>query len=439
VDKPTRLWNRNFSILWQAQFVSRLGRQAFSMAMVLWIMQATGSASLMGVLLAVSSLPGLVLSPIGGAVADRVSRRIIIVLSDFLSGLVTLGLGVLLLLYPQNTNAGLVGLFVASLTLGTLGGFFSPAISAAIPDIVPATRLPGANSMGQISSQVTLFIGQGLGGTVFRLIGAPFMFIFNGITFLYSATSGYFVRIPPPARREPQKLRAVLAGFRTDLAEGLRYIWRNPGLKALVLLSAASSFFATPFVVLLPFYVEGSLRAPVDWYGFILAAFGVGSLLGFVLAGVASLRGQKRATVLIVVMLLDAVFYGLLAPVRTPVLALVMATLAGLTGGFVTVNITTLLQLGTPTEMRGRVFGLLSTIAGSVTPIGTGLSGIVADLTGKRIPLIFALSALALFAISALLAANRNIRAFLATDPQPPPQAPPFLESAAPAGHEIKA
>ena len=147
-------------------------------------------------------------------------RRTIIVLSDFLSGLVTLGLGVLLLLYPQNTNAGLVGLFVVSLTLGTLGAFFSPAISAAIPDIVPSTRLPGANSMGQISSQVTLFIGQGLGGTVFRLIGAPFMFIFNGLTFLYSATSGYFVRIPPPARREPQKLRAVLPGFERTWQRG---------------------------------------------------------------------------------------------------------------------------------------------------------------------------------------------------------------------------
>lgn len=428
MDKPTRLWNRNFAILWQAQFVSRLGRQAFSMAMVLWIMQATGSASLMGVLLAVSSLPGLLLSPIGGAVADRVSRRTIIVLSDLLSGVLTLALGLLLLLYPENTNVGLVGLFIVSLVLGTLGAFFSPAISAAIPDIVPAHQLPGANSMGQISAQITLFIGQGLGGTLFRLIGAPFMFIFNGLTFLYSGSAGYFVRIPPPARREPQKLRAVLAGFRADLAEGLRYIWRNPGLKALVLLSAASSFFATPFVVLLPFYVEGSLRAPVDWYGFILAAFGVGSLLGFVAAGMARLRGQRRATVLILVMLLDAVFYGLLAPVRTPIVALGVAALAGMSGGFVTVNITTLLQLGTPTEMRGRVFGLLSTIAGSVTPIGTGLSGVVADLTGKRIPLIFALSALALFAISAVLAANRDVRTFLATDPQPEPPAQRFAD-----------
>lgn len=430
MDKPNRLWNRNFAILWQAQFVSRLGRQAFSMAMVLWIVQATGSASLMGVLLAVSSLPGLLLSPIGGAVADRVSRRTIIVMSDLLSGVVTLGLGVLLLLYPQNTNVGLVGLFLVSLALGTLGAFFGPAISAAIPDIVPTPQLPAANSMGQISAQITLFIGQGLGGTVFRLIGAPFMFIFNGLTFLFSAATESFVRVPPPARREPQKIRAVLASFKTDLGEGLRYIWRNPGLKALVLLSAASSFFATPFVVLLPFYVEGRLRAPVDWYGFILAAFGVGSLLGFVLAGVARLRGQRRATALILVMLLDAVFYGLLAPVRQPWVALVVATLAGLSGGFVTVNITTLLQLGTPTEMRGRVFGLLSTIAGSVTPIGTGLSGIVADLTGKRIPLIFAVSALALFAISAILAANRDVRTFLATDPQPEQGLRPIPEGA---------
>lgn len=418
MDKPTRLWNRNFSILWQAQFISRLGRQAFSMAMVLWILRATGSASLMGVLLAVSSLPGLLFSPIGGAVADRASRRMIIVLSDFFSGVLTLGLGLLLLLYPENTTAGLVGLFVVSVVLGSLGAFFGPAISAAIPDIVPAARLPAANSMGQISAQITVFIGQGLGGTVFRLIGAPFMFLFNGFTFLFSAATESFVRIPQTARQAPRSVRAVLAEFKADLAEGLRYIWGNPGLKALVLLSAASSFFSTPFIVLLPFYVEGRLHAPVDWYGFILAAFGVGSLLGFILAGAIPLRGQTRAAALIVVMLLDAVFYGLLAPVRSPPLALGVAVLAGLSGGFVTVNITTILQLGTPTEMRGRVFGLLSTIAGSVTPIGSGLSGVVADLTGKRIPLIFAVSALALFALSSILAVNRDVRTFLATDPE---------------------
>lgn len=418
MDKPNRLLNRNFLLLWQGQFVSRLGNQAFNIALVLWIVQVTGSASIMGVLLAVSSLPGLLLGPIGGAFADRVSRRTIIIISDLLSGLVTLGLGIVILLYPNNITVGLTALFVTSITLGTLSAFFGPAISAAIPDIVPVGRLPAANSMGQISAQISLFIGQALGGVLFRLLGAPLMFMFNGITYLFSATSETFIRIPQPKHRATQNLRQVVAEFKAELAEGLRYIWNNPGLKALVLLSAASAFFTTPFVVLLPFYIEGNLRASVDWYGFLLAAFGVGSLLGFIIAGVFQLRGKTRAKVLIAVMLLDAVLYGLLAPVRTPLLALAIAALAGASGGFVTVNITTLLQLGTPSEMRGRVFGLLTTIAGSVTPIGTGLSGIVADLTGKRIPLIYAVSALALFAISALLAANRNVRTFLSTDPE---------------------
>jgi len=95
----------------------------------------------------------------------------------------------------------------------------------------------------------------------------------------------------------------------------------------------------------------------------------------------------------------------------------VLGLMIGMIGGFVTVNITTLVQLTTPGLIRGRVFGLLGTISGSVMPIAAGLSGVVADLTGRNIPLIYLACSAGLMLLSVAVVLNRNVREFLAYEP----------------------
>jgi DHA3 family macrolide efflux protein-like MFS transporter len=127
--------NKNFVLLWQGQSVNRLGLQAFSVAMLFWIKHATDSATLMGIMLMLSTLPAVLLSPLGGALADRYSRRRIIVLSDLLSGLAVLTLAALYWIAPQSTHIILIWLFIVSLLTSILSAFFMPAISAAMPDL----------------------------------------------------------------------------------------------------------------------------------------------------------------------------------------------------------------------------------------------------------------------------------------------------------------
>lgn len=416
MGKPARLWSKNYLLLWQGQFVSRLGNQAFNVALLFWLKHTTGSATLMGFISMVSSIPALLLISVGGAIADRYSRRNIIILCDLFAGLAVLSLAFLLLLAPGATGLAIVWLFVVSIVLAVISSFFAPAISAAIPDLVPRERLAAANSMGQFSEQFTLFIGQGLGGTLYRLLGAPILFLIDGLTFLFSAVSETFITIPQPVRKPSSNWRQRLREFRHDLAEGFQYVWHTAGLKGLVMVSAVNNFFSVPILLLLPFYVEDFLQVKVDWYGFLLAAFGMGSLLGSGIAGMCRPSGWTRARLMMLVMLLDALFYGLLAVVRLPLAALALAFLSGAAGGFFAINTTTLIQMTTPSQIRGRIFGLLGTIAGSITPLALGLSGVVADLTGKNIPLIYLTCSGALLVLALVVISRREIREFLACE-----------------------
>ena len=112
--------------------------------------------------------------------------------------------------------------------------------------------------------------------------------------------------------------------------------------------------------------------------------------------------------------ILESAGYGLLGLVKDPVTAMVLAFLGGATGGFVTVNITTILQITTPGEIRGRVFGLLGTLSISLAPLAMGLAGVIADLVGQNIPLIYVSCGAIMAVLSSVVLVNRHVRDFLA-------------------------
>ncbi|MBI5032173.1 MAG: MFS transporter [Chloroflexi bacterium] len=414
MQRPTKLLNRNFFLLWQGQSISRLGIQAFEIAMLFWIKHATDSATLMGLMLMLSNLPGIVLGPIGGTVADRYSRRAIILVSEALNGVAVLSLAALLFVAPDSTDTILIWLFIVSFFGAIVSSFFNPAMSAAIPDLVPEARVATANSLSQSTAQVAVFLGQGIGGTLFRLLGAPVLFLINGLTYLVSAACVLFIRIPqgiPDDTGDRQKQNST---FRVDLMNGFRYVWDTRGLRELVLISAFLNFFTVPIIVLLPFYVEDFLKVSVDWYGFLLAAYGGGTMLGYLLAGVIRLEGKVRSRVVVGMILLEAIGYGLLGLVDNPFTAVALALLGGCVGGFVGILITTLLQLTTPGDVRGRVFGFLATIAASLTPIAMGMTGVIADALDQNIPLIYVGCGAVLLILSILVSIRCEFRNFLA-------------------------
>ncbi len=426
MEQPTKLLNRNYLLLWLGQFVNRLGTQGFTVAMLFWIKHATDSATLMGLLQMLAWLPAVILGPIGGTLADRHSRRKIIIFSDILRGLAILSLASLTFLAPEATQTTIVWLFVVSILIALVTTFFDPAIAASIPDLVPAKRVAGANSLGQLSFQLSTFIGQGLGGTFFRLLGAPVLFLINGLTYLFAATSESFVVIPQVIPEKSSDWKEQFFEFGQDILEGLRYVWRKRGLRELVFVSAFLNFFTAPITFLLPFYVEDVLKVVIDWYGFLSAAYVVGTLMGFVLAGATQLSGQARSKLMVLFIVLESAGYGVLGLIKSPETAMMLAFAGGFTSGFVMVNITTILQITTPGAIRGRVLGLLGTIAGILSPFAVGLAGVVADLVNQNIPLIYVTCGVITMVLSILVSLSREFRNFLAYERED--ESPPLVE-----------
>jgi MFS transporter, DHA3 family, macrolide efflux protein len=411
---PERLGNRNFLLLWQGQAVSQLGNQAFSLAMAFWVLEATGSATLMGLLPACTMLLGAVLAPIGGAAADRFPRIRILVVADCIAGIAIL-VQAAAIASGRLPMAALVALLfaVAALT-GVVNGFFQPALAAAIPDLVPPSRLSAANSLNLFSVQASQLIGLGVGGMLYPLLGAPRLLLFDGLSFLFAAGSEALVQVPPQPVRERLGPAASARQFAASIREGFAYVRRTPGLLPFMAAPASYNFATMAVFPLLPFFVKLNLHAGAEWYGFVLAAIGGGAIAGFLIAGLVRVTGEARARFLLVVIPLSPTPLLVAGFVHSPGLALPVAFALGFMVGLINVNLTTLLQSSSPPELRGRVMGLWAALANAVAPLGMALGGLAGDLTGKNIPLVFtACGALTVSVIAATLG-RRSTRRFLA-------------------------
>ena len=422
-----RLLNRNFVLLWQGQLVSRMGNQAFAIAMMFWTMETTGSASLMGAMMMFGTLPVVLLGPLAGTLADRASRKWILVACDALSGLVMLGLSVPFFLPGGEPRVLIAYLAGMALLLGVLQAFFLPASTAAIPDLVPQEKVAAANSLDQGSLQLSSLVGQSLGGVLYRLLGAPVLFVIDGVTFLLSALSESFINLPPPERKE-EEAGSAWDGYRRDLVEGLRYVWGHRGMRDFLVLAAAVNFFAMPILVLLPFLVSDNLGRGAEWYGFLLAGFGLGSLLGYALAGGVRLPPGARSSVLLASVVASSVLLGSLGFVHRPGVALALMIAIGALNGFFNILVITAFQVGAREELRGRVMGVVTTVAMAVAPLGMALGGLFGDLTGKNLPLLYGLCGGLIASATLLLGLRRPVREFLAypapAEPGPPPPHP---------------
>jgi MFS family permease len=417
LKEPTKLFNKNFLLLWQGQFVSRFGNVIYFFAMNVWLTWTFDSALIVGLLGMFAGIPAVIFGVIGGTIADNFSRRKIIIMTDFLNGIISLTLAamffILPLTYTGSNQILLIAVFIVSILGATLNAFFGPAMDASIPDIVPKSTLVQANSMGQLSRQLAQFSGQGAGAALIEVLGAPVFILFNGFSFLFSAFSEFFIKIPQVIPEKSKNVKNQLKKFKTDMVEGFNYINKNKGLKNLVFVSIFTNFFTAPIIVLLTFYVKDILLMPKSWYGLLMISFAIGALIGYTSVAIINPHGSTRCKLIITFLVIQSAGYAVLGLIRIPSHAIFIMFIGGILNGFVLNNITTILQLTVPSNIRGRVFGLLTTISASAMPLGMGLSGVIGKLLDNNIPIIYVCTGVITAVLSIAISLNRDFREFI--------------------------
>lgn len=411
--KPTRGMNKNFLLLWQGQVVSQIGTQLFLVIVVLSLKQITNSPTLVGLFMMAYTIPAVLLGPLGGALADRYSRRMVLVAGDFIRGLILIGIALALWRSPHSVHIIVVSFFIYSIVDGTVGAIWLPASMSVLPDLVPQARLQSANSIIQGSFQVCTVVAQALAGILFRVLGIPLLTLIDGLSYLYAALSDSLIHITklPP---RPVVSSGRFAAFKADILECFRYIHAKAGMRILFYTMAFFQVLMVPMLILFPFYVDQCLHAGPQWYGFLLAASGLGSLVGYGIGGAVKLAPTLSSRITVCAMVLMSLSLALLALVVDRWIALWIIAGIGTMDGFIGVKLLTALQLATPREVRGRVFGVLLTITRGLVPLAMGLTGVVAELTHRNLPLIYLVCGGTCAVLAVNIAARAECRRFLA-------------------------
>jgi hypothetical protein len=363
------------------QGVSMFGSQLTSFAMGVWVYQRTGSATALGLISFFTLLPEIVLAPLGGALADRWSRRRAMLLGDAGSGVAT----------ALMAGLALVGrLDVAWVyPLVALGSAFralqAPALVALTPLLVPRAHLARANAALELASAAALTAGPVAAAGLLGSRGLGAVLALDVASFALALTSLLMVRV-----RELAPAPGARPGLLREAAEGWRYVRGQAGLVALLALFAVLNFTNGTVEVLLPPLVLGF--APPRTLGSVMSAAGVGGLVGGLLLAVFG--GPRRAVTAILALCAVQGLVLLLAALRPSVPLVVAAGFAySLTLPVLYASSQTLWQVRVPSELLGRAFAVRRVVAWSTLPLAYLLAGRLAD--GVFEPLMAAGGALA--------------------------------------------
>jgi MFS family permease len=363
----TLLGNVRFMQLWAGQTISFVGDAVSMVALVILVVQLTGSASAVGGALVAHLLPTFA-SPLFGVLADRFDRRVVLVVSDLVRATLVLGLVFvrdLVLIY------GLIFLMGFARTL------FNPTIRAAFPSVVGEGHLARANSLigGSFSASVT--VGPALGGLLVAVVGVSGAFLLDAATYLISASLLSRIPLPRPQREGEE------AGVLRELRSGFSYLAGARVPLAMMMgafLTVLATDLATPAEV---FLAKSTFDAGDVGYGLLVSVWGGGMVLGSALMAVLG----DRLRLLPVYFL--GIFVWALALASTGlsptfVLALAMLAVAGAANGLDNVVTDTILQRLVPNALLGRVFSVKYLGYGAGEALAYPAGGVLVDTLGPR-------------------------------------------------------
>lgn len=386
-----------FALLWTGQTVSRLGTSAYATVLTWTVYSISGSSAQAGYVLTASAVPQLIFVLAGGIVGDRISRRLVLLVADTLSGL---SVGAVAILAGAG-HLTVPSLMVLSVIFGTVSAFFLPAYSPLIAEIVPEDHLQSTNALQSVTLSTTQIVGPSLGAALYTWGRAAAAFGFDAITFFVAAVASLLLRVPD----RPVALRGSVWA---DVRGGWGYIRQTPWLwLSIVLAGMYHVTSGAPFFVLLPAILR-QLHLGVAYLGITFSIMGIAGVAANLL--LAQMRKPRHRGLILYggwsLLGVTAFLVGI-AP-SYPLIA-IAAALTGIGLGAETIW-ATLVQQRVPSEYLSRVFSLDILGSFALRPVGFAGAGILASVFGARPVLVVGgILGFAVFALGAFTPPIRHL------------------------------
>lgn len=364
------LRNRDYRLYFTGQLVSMVGTWMQNVALAWMVHRLTGDPRWLGFVAAATQGPSFLLGLPGGAVADRVSPRLLTILTQVLLLLQALGMA-WLALSPQPSVPILLALAVG---MGIVTAFDLPARQVLVARVVSREELPNAVALNSALFHASRIVGPALAGLVLAWKGEAACFLVNALSFLAALLGLMLMRVQPGSggRRAP---------LLEDMLEGARFCWRHAPLRDLMGLSALVVCLGMPFTALLPVFAKDILQAGPRGLGWIMGVSGVGATLAaLALARRKESEGLER--ILVWSTLGFSLFLAAFAGSRWLPLS---AILLGMVSFFLVTQNTgnnTLVQQHAPDALRGRITALYGMVFMGAMPLGALLGGFAARRMG---------------------------------------------------------
>lgn len=376
-----KLFTKDFTLVVIGQIISLFGNATIRFALPLYLLNLTGSSALYGTVTACAFIPAILLSPVGGIVADRVNKRNIMVILDFFTAAVICAFSLLM------DGASLVPLLTVTLmVLYGIAGAYQPSVQASIPALIPQEHFMAANSIINTISSFASLIGPVLGGILYSAYGLkPILWVCMAC-FVLSAVMELFIQIP--FQRQASR-GGILKMAGADFAESIRFIRKEKPVigKAVLSVCGINLFLSSMMLVALPYLITEVLPLEAAQanrlYGFAEGALAAGGLAGGICAGIfaSKLAVQKAGNLIIIcAVCVFPVSAALLLSSSGMVNYIVLTVCCFVIMVFSTIfSVQTLsfVQAETPQNLIGKVIAVTLTVSMCAQPLGNAFYGVL--------------------------------------------------------------
>ncbi|NLZ49440.1 MAG: MFS transporter [Clostridiales bacterium] len=377
-------WNKNIALFVCGNFVSRIGNVIFDIVMTWWLISETSSARYVGFVLGASTFAVALISPLSGALSDRYNKKYIMIITDFISGILSILIGIM----AFNNYINVYLLILINFLMGSCASLFKPAVKSILPKIAKKEYMVQVNSISNNLAELTKFIGPALASVLvgISIIGIPGMFIFNGITYIISAISEIFIDYFEDDSKDMKS-----EGVFKNIKEGFSYLSKQKIIFKVIAVSSIVNIFIASYNILLPLFINNDLKLDGDFYSYILMAEAAGGIVITILFTFWS-SIKPNLEKLFYALAFSGLALSMISIFANRYLILVSVFLFGLFLSAFNTLFFSYVQIVVDEKYLGRVFSTIFMIATFIMPVSYVVFGYIGDFVLKYIFLISGLS-----------------------------------------------